>query len=133
MFDWVLNTPMQTDTLVNMWKENIGSLQSARCNKVWNRIKGKVNKVGLIKSLLHCKSKIRNSKEAYKRAKEKQIEGSPVFPTYTELTRCWDIEMSWKSRSSNKLELIIEKLKQTTTMNRQRLMKNGKIEKLEKT
>ena len=22
MFDWVLNTFMQTDTLVNMWKEN---------------------------------------------------------------------------------------------------------------
>ena len=22
MFDWVLNTSMQTDTLVNMWKEN---------------------------------------------------------------------------------------------------------------
>ena len=28
MFDWVLNMPMQTDTLVNMWKENMGSLQS---------------------------------------------------------------------------------------------------------
>ena len=22
MFDWVLNTSMQTDILVNMWKEN---------------------------------------------------------------------------------------------------------------
>ena len=22
MFDWVLNTPMQIDTLVNIWKEN---------------------------------------------------------------------------------------------------------------
>ena len=36
--------PVQTDTLVNMWKENIGSLQSIRCNEVWNRIKGEVNK-----------------------------------------------------------------------------------------
>ena len=62
--------------------------------------------------MLQCKYKIRNSKEAYKRAKgKKQTEGSPVFPTYAEL-RCWDIEMSWKSRSSNKLELLIEKLKQ---------------------
>ena len=99
MFDWVLNTPMQTDTLVNTWKENIGSLQSTRCNKVWNQIKGKVNKVGLMKNLLHCKSKIRNLKEAHKRAKEKQTEGSPVFPTYTESRRCWDIEMSCQSWS----------------------------------
>ena len=72
MFDLVLNKPMQTDTLVNVWKENIGSLQLTRCNEVWNRIKeDKVNKVGLMKNLLQCKNKIRTSKEAYKRAKEK--------------------------------------------------------------
>ena len=41
LFDWVLNTPMQTDTLVNTRKENIGSLQSTRCNEVWNRRKDK--------------------------------------------------------------------------------------------
>ena len=80
-----------------------------------HRITDKVNKVGLMKNLLQCKNKIRNSKEAYKRAKEKkQTEGSPVFPTYAELRRCWDIDMSWKSQSSSKLEFIIEKLKQTT-------------------
>ena len=87
-----------------------------------------------MKNLLHRKNKIRNSKEVYKRAKEKkQTEGSPVFPTHTELRRCWDTEISWKSESSNKLELLIEKLKQTATTNCLRLMKNGKIEKLEKT
>ena len=63
--------PMQSDTLVNIWKENIGSLQSTRCNEVINQIKDEVNKVGLLKNLLQCKNKIRNSKEAYKRAKEK--------------------------------------------------------------
>ena len=67
-----------------------------------------------LNNLLQCKNKIRNSKEAYKKAKEKQTEGSPVFPTYTELRRCWDMRMSWKSQNPNKLELIIEKLKQTT-------------------
>ena len=47
-----------------------------------HRITDKVNKVGLMKNLLQCKNKIRNSKEAYKRAKEKkQTEGSPVFTT----------------------------------------------------
>ena len=35
MFDLVLNTPVQTDALVNMWKENCGSLQSTRCNEVY--------------------------------------------------------------------------------------------------
>ena len=79
MFDWVLNTPMQTDTLVNMWKENIGSLQSTRCNEVWNRIKDEVNKVGLIRNLLQCKNKIRNSREAYKRAKEKNRQKAHLY------------------------------------------------------
>ena len=72
MFDLVLNTPMQTDTLVNMWKENIGSLQSTRCNEVWNRIKDTVNKVGLMKNLLHCKYKIRNSKESLEKSQGKK-------------------------------------------------------------
>ena len=84
-------------------------------------------------NLLQCKNKIRNSKEAYKKAKEKQTEGSPVFPTYTELRRCWDMRMSWKSQNPNKLELIIEKLNKPQTMNHLRLMKKGKIEKSEKT
>ena len=66
MFDRVINMPMQSDTLVNIWKENIGSLQSTRCNEVINQIKDEVNKVGLLKNLLQCKNKIRNSKEAYK-------------------------------------------------------------------
>ena len=86
-----------------------------------------------MKNLLQRKNEIRNSKEAYKRPKEKNRQGSPVFTTYTELWRCWEIEISRKSWSSNKLELIIEKLKQTANMNRLHLMKKGNIEKLEKT
>ena len=42
MFDWVLNTPMQSDTLVNMYKHNVSSLQSTWCNEVWNRIRSNV-------------------------------------------------------------------------------------------
>ena len=71
MFDWVLNTPMQTDTPLNIWKENIGSLQSPSCNEVINQTKAEVYKEGLLKNLLQCKNKIRNSKGVYKRAKEK--------------------------------------------------------------
>ena len=83
---------------------------------MWNQIKDKVYKLRPTKNLLQCKNKIRNSKEAYKRA-EKKI--------------C--VEMSWKSRGSNKLELITEKLKQTATKNRPQLMKKEKIKRLEKT
>ena len=73
MFDWVLNTPLQTDKLVNIRKENIGSLQSTRCNEVWNRInKDKVNKVGPTQNLSHCENIIRKPKEAHNRAKEKK-------------------------------------------------------------
>ena len=34
-----------------------------------------------MKSFLQRKNEIRNSKDAYKRAKEKNTEGSPVFTT----------------------------------------------------
>ena len=30
MFEWVLNTPMQTDALVNMWNEN-NQLNVVKC------------------------------------------------------------------------------------------------------
>ena len=52
----------------------------------WNQIKDKTKKVGLLKNLLQCKIKIKNSKEAYKNVKvEKKRKGSlPEFPTYTE-------------------------------------------------
>ena len=76
-------------------------------------IKDEVNKVGLIRNLLNCKNKTRNSREAYKRAKEKNRQ----------------MEISKFQEAG----VDIEKLKQTTTMNRLRLMKKRKIEKLEKT
>ena len=79
MFDLVLNTPMQTDTLVNVRKENIGSLQSTRCNEECNQTKDEVNKVGLKKNLLQCKNKIRNSKEAYKTVKEKNRQKTHLY------------------------------------------------------
>ena len=33
---------MQSDTLVNMYKDNVSSLQSTWCNEVWNRIRSNV-------------------------------------------------------------------------------------------
>ena len=66
---------MQTDTLVNIWKENIGSFQSTRCNEVWNRKKDEVTKIGLTKNLLQCKTKLQIQKSQGK----KQIKAHQYF------------------------------------------------------
>ena len=42
-------------------------------------MQGMVGKVGLIRNLLQCKNKIRNSKEAYKRAKEKNRQKAHLY------------------------------------------------------
>ena len=42
-------------------------------------MKDKVNKVGLIKNLLQCKNKIRNSKEACKKAKAKNRQKAHLY------------------------------------------------------
>ena len=75
---------MQTDTVVNVWKENTCRLQSTRCNEVWDLIKDKLNKAGLMNNSLQCKNKIRNSKEAYKRAKEKNRQKAHLYFRHTQ-------------------------------------------------
>lgn len=52
---------------LNVWKENIGSRNSPRYNKVWNRIKDGINKVRSTKNLLQSKTKVRNSKQVYRK------------------------------------------------------------------
>ena len=44
-----------------------------------DRLRDKVNKVGLMKNLLQSKNKIRNLKEAYKRAKEKNRQKTHLY------------------------------------------------------
>ena len=50
-----------------MGKENIGSLQSTRCNEQWNRIKDELNKIVATKNFLQRKNKMKNLKEAKSR------------------------------------------------------------------
>ena len=45
-----------------MGKENIGSLQLALCNELWNCIRDELNKVRPRKKLLQCKNKMKNLK-----------------------------------------------------------------------
>ena len=58
-----------------MWKGN----NQLDITEVWNRIKDEVNKVRLMKNLLQYKKKTRNSKEAYKRAKEKNSQKAHLY------------------------------------------------------
>ena len=100
--------------------------QLTRCNEVWNWIKDEVNKSRTDEEVViySIKTKLEIQKKPAKEPRKKKLtEGSPVFLTYNELRSCWDIEMSWKFGSFNKLDLIIEKLKQTATMNCLHLMK----------
>ena len=65
----VVAVATKINTLVNMWIENIGSLQLTRCNEVWSRIKDEVNKVGLIgivgiAEICYSVKKIKNPNEA---------------------------------------------------------------------
>ena len=64
--------------------------------------------------------------------KKNRLEVRLNFPHVLDLRRCWGIEMPLMSQSSSKLELIIEKLKQTATMKNLYLMKNENIKKLVK-
>ena len=146
MFDWFLNTCMQPDTSVNMWKGNTGSIQSTRCNEVWNRIKDEVSKaglkgiIGIVWICYNAKTKLETQKKLTKEPKKKKtdrkltcfsniywIEEVLGYRDVMEISKLEIMEIS------NKLELLMEKLKQTATMNRLRLIKKEKTEKWEKT
>ena len=103
--------------------------------QVWNRIKDEVIKIGLKKNLLRCKKKSETREKSTKKPRKKTIrpETHLNFQYILNFKRCWGIETSGKFRSSNILELINKKLKQTVTMIRLRLTKKGTIEKLGKT
>ena len=55
-------------------RKSLTAIYKTRNTGTGNRMQGMVGKVGLIRNLLQCKNKIRNSKEAYKRAKEKKTD-----------------------------------------------------------
>ena len=51
---------------------------------MWVKIKAGVGNLGLTKTIKQCKDKMRNLKDAYKRAKEsnKKTGAAPIFPPY---------------------------------------------------
>ena len=80
-------TKIQTKTLVAMWKENLNDIESGKANMVWIKIKAEVDKYGTTKTVKQCKTKIRNLKDTFKKAKENnQKSGSaPNFPEFYDL------------------------------------------------
>ena len=84
----------QIDMLVSLWQENIGVLESTCSRKMWFKIKAAVDNLGPAKTIKQCKDKMRNIKDAYKRAKEsnKKTGAAPSFPPYftqiDEIYRC---------------------------------------------
>ena len=65
---------------MNLWKYgNMGQKY-----EIWVKIKAAVDNLGPNKTIKQCKEKMRNLKEAYKRAKEsnKKTGATPSFPPY---------------------------------------------------
>ena len=64
-------TKAQTNILVGMWKDNLSDIESSKANVIWTKIKTKVDKLGTVKTIKQCMIKIRNLKDTFKKAKEK--------------------------------------------------------------
>ena len=77
---------LQTSVLVNMWAENIQQIESSRSYEAWQKIKREIDNNGPSKSVKQIKTKLRNLKDAYKKAKEnnKTSGASPEFPPFFE-------------------------------------------------
>ena len=77
-------TNLQTDKLVELWKENIVLIESSRSHETWLKIRAEINKLRKGKTVIQCRNKICNLKDIYKNAKENNAQTgiSPTFPQY---------------------------------------------------
>ena len=82
--------------LVSLWQENTGILESTRSHEMCVKIKAAVGNLGPAKTIKHCKDKMRNLKDTYKRAKEsikRPVLRQVFHPTLLKLTKFLDVEM----------------------------------------
>ena len=77
-------TNPQTEKLVELWKANIVLIEFSRSHETWLKITAEIDKLGKQKTVLQCRSKIRNLKDIYKNAKGNNAKtgSSPTFPQY---------------------------------------------------
>ena len=70
--------------MVCRFQEVFDQLESAQAHGAWSKIKYYVDKAGEAKTITQCKTKIRNLKDEYKKAKDNnnRTGASPVFPPY---------------------------------------------------
>ena len=71
-------TPPEEKLLIQTWSENFNQLQTIEKDEAWARILSAVSKVG-VKTLKQCKDKLRNMKELYKDAKDKNRQTGETF------------------------------------------------------
>ena len=76
----------QINVLVNLWKDSYAKLETAKAHEVWVLIKSEVDKHGNNKTIKQCRDKIKNLKNAYKKAKEenKKTGREAIFPPFYE-------------------------------------------------
>jgi len=86
----------EQSVLVNSWKENFDLLNSIQRSEAWQTIHSSVCSVGG-KTLKQCKDKIRNLKDQYKEAKDKNrrsgesLHQSPYFKIFDEILGVRDV------------------------------------------
>jgi len=124
----------EEDILVIAWKENVLHLETTDKNLAWTKIASSVCSVGN-KTLKQCKDKIRNLKDLYKAAKDKNkrtgesLNTSPFYATFDEVLGCkHNITMPHVTEVGVKTNLAsIEK--QPTRMEVETFLKTGKKRK----
>ena len=96
----------QAGVLVKLWKEKLKEIESSRSNEAWKFIMTKVNEAGPAqKTAKQCKDKIRNLKDAYKKAKanNKTSGASPEFTPFFD-----DFDEMLATRDVIELPLVTE-------------------------
>ena len=88
----------QAGVLVKFWKEKLKEIESSRSNEAWKFIMTKVNEAGPAqKTAKQCQDKIRNLKDAYKKAKANNKtsgatpEFTPFFDDFDEMLATRDV------------------------------------------
>ena len=67
-----------------MWKDLYPQIETFKQPSAWLKVKQEIDKKGLSKSNTQIKSKLRNMKDAYKKAKDNnsQTGTSPIYPPF---------------------------------------------------
>ena len=104
--------------LVSLWQENIRNIESTCSHEIWVKIKAIVDNLGPAKTIKQCKDKMKNLKDAYKRAKESNkktcaaLSFLPYFSRIDEILGCRDVmnspQKSWRCKTTKLTPAVTE-------------------------